>query len=77
LTLLCAAFLYPVPVTVLRLMVAANGDVWPNTPVANYFWISTAPVAGLVLYGMMVAEIGRGRAGPALAIPGAGGRKVT
>jgi hypothetical protein len=29
---------------------------------ANYFWISTAPVAGLVLYGMMVAEIGRGGA---------------
>jgi len=49
--LLCAAFIYPVPVTVLRAMVAANGDVWPNTPMANYFWISTAPVAGLVLYG--------------------------
>jgi len=63
--LLCAAFIYPVPVTVLRAMVAANGDVWPNTPMANYFWISTAPVAGLVLYGMMVAEVGRGRDGPA------------
>ena len=59
---LCAAFLYPVPVTVLRQMFAANGDVWPNTPVANYFWISTAPVAGLVLYGLMVAEIARSRA---------------
>jgi hypothetical protein len=57
--LLCAAFLYPVPVTVLRLMAAANGGVWPNTPVANYFWISTAPVAGLVLYGLMLAEIAR------------------
>jgi hypothetical protein len=63
--LLSAAFIYPVPVTVLRAMYAANGDVWPNTPVANYFWISTAPVAGLVLYGLMVAEIGRGRSGPA------------
>jgi hypothetical protein len=59
--LLCAAFLYPVPVTVLRLMVEANGGVWPNTPMANYFWTSTAPVAGLVLYGLMVAEIGRSR----------------
>jgi hypothetical protein len=59
--LLCAAFLYPVPVTVLRLMVEANGGVWPNTLVADYFWTSTAPVAGLVLYGMMVAEIGRRR----------------
>jgi hypothetical protein len=59
--LLCAAFLYPVPVTVLRAMAAASGDAWPNTPVANYFWISTAPVAGLVLYGMMLAEIRRGR----------------
>jgi hypothetical protein len=57
--LLCAAFIYPVPVTVLRQMYAANGDVWPNTPVANYFWISTAPVAGLVLYGLMLAEIAR------------------
>jgi hypothetical protein len=56
--LLCAAFLYPIPVTVLRAMYAANDDAWPNTPMANYFWISMAPVAGLVLYGMMVAEIG-------------------
>jgi hypothetical protein len=63
--LLCGAFLYPVPVTVLRLMVEANGGVWPNTPAANYFWTSTAPVAGLVLYGMMVAEIGRSRGWPA------------
>ena len=60
--LLCAAFLYPIPVTVLRAMYAANDDAWPNTPMANYFWISMAPVAGLVLYGMMVAEIGRSRA---------------
>jgi hypothetical protein len=59
--LLCAAFIYPVPVTVLRAMAAAYGDVWPNTPMANYFWISTAPVAGLVLYGLMVAEIARGQ----------------
>jgi hypothetical protein len=42
-------------------MAAASGDPWPNTPMANYFWISVAPVAGLVLYGMMVAEIGRGQ----------------
>ena len=80
--LLSAAFIYPVPVTVLRAMYAANGDVWPNTPVANYFWISTAPVAGLVLYGMMVAEIGRVRvrvrpASSQTPIPGAGERKVT
>ena len=61
-SLLSAAFIYPVPVTVLRAMAAANGDVWPNTPMANYFWISTAPVAGLVLYGLMVAEIARSRA---------------
>ena len=59
--LLTAAFLYPVPVMALRWMFAANGDVWPNTPVANYFWISTAPVAGLVLYGLMLAEIARSR----------------
>ena len=59
--LLCAAFIYPVPVTVLRQMTASNGGVWPNTPGANYFWISTAPVAGLVLYGLMLAEIARGR----------------
>ena len=59
--LLCASFLYPVPVTVLSQMAAANGGVWPNTPVANYFWISTAPVAGLVLYGLMLAEIARSR----------------
>jgi hypothetical protein len=58
--LLSAAFIYPVPVTVLRAMAAARGDPWPNTPMANYFWISMPPVAGLVLYGMMVAEIARG-----------------
>jgi hypothetical protein len=46
--LLCAAFIYPVPVTVLRQMAAANGGIWPNTP-----------VAGLVLYGLMLAEIAR------------------
>jgi hypothetical protein len=60
-SLLCAAFIYPIPVAVLRAMAAASGDPWPNTPMANYFWISVAPVAGLVLYGMMVAELGRGR----------------
>jgi hypothetical protein len=60
-SLLCAAFIYPIPVAVLRAMAAASGDPWPNTPMANYFWISVAPVAGLVLYGMMVAEIGRGQ----------------
>jgi hypothetical protein len=59
--LLCAAFIYPVPVTVLRAMAAASGDPWPNTPMANYFWISVAPVAGLVLYGLMLAEIKRGQ----------------
>jgi hypothetical protein len=42
-------------------MTASNGGVWPNTPGANYFWISTAPVAGLVLYGLMLAEIARSR----------------
>jgi hypothetical protein len=66
--LLCAAFLYPVPVIVLRQMYAANGDVWPNTPMANYFWISTAPVAGLGLYGLMLAEIARSRDQPPGAI---------
>ena len=57
--LLSAAFLYPVPATVLSRMFETNGGVWPNTPMANYFWISTAPVAGLVLYGLMLAEIKR------------------
>ena len=66
--LLCAAFIYPVPVMVLRAMAAASGDPWPNTPMANYFWISVAPVAGLVLYGMMVAEIKRGQDWPRGAI---------
>jgi hypothetical protein len=66
--LLCAAFLYPLPITVLSHMSAARGGVWPNTPAANYFWISTAPVAGLVLYGLMLAEIARSRLSPASAI---------
>jgi hypothetical protein len=69
-SLLCAAFLYPVPVMVLRWMFAANGDVWPNTLVANYFWISTAPVAGLVLYGLMLSEIARSRDRSLSARPG-------
>jgi hypothetical protein len=63
-SLLSAAFIYPVPVIVLRAMYAANGGEWPNTPVANYFWISTPPVAGLVLYGLMLAEIARSRDWP-------------
>ena len=51
-----AAFLYPIPVEVLRILYHRHGT-WPDSAVTMYFWTSTAAVAGLGLYWLMVAEL--------------------
>jgi hypothetical protein len=54
--LLCAAFLYPVPVAVLRAYYMRNNS-WPNSPAVMYFWTTISPVASLVLFGLMTQEL--------------------
>jgi hypothetical protein len=54
--LICAAFLYPVPVAVLRACYQQNG-AWPNAPATMYSWTSVSPVASLALFGLMVRQL--------------------
>jgi hypothetical protein len=54
--LVCAAFLCPVPVAVLRACYQQNGG-WPNTPALIYFWTSVSPTASLALFGLMVRQL--------------------
>jgi len=56
--LLCAAFLYPVPVAVLRAYYVRNNS-WPNSPEVMFFWTTISPVASLVLFGLMTRELPR------------------
>ena len=54
----CAAFLYPIPVAVLK----AYYDVansWPNSPTVMYFWTSVSALASLALFGLMTRELPR------------------
>jgi hypothetical protein len=54
----CAAFLYPIPVAVLR----AYYDVanrWPSSPIVMYFWTTVSAVASLALFGLMTRELPR------------------
>jgi hypothetical protein len=36
-----------------------RGNAWPNSPGVMYFWTSIAPVASLVLFGLMTRELAR------------------
>jgi hypothetical protein len=56
--LVCAAFLYPVPVMVLRAYYERNNN-WPNSPAVMYFWTTVSPVASLILFGLMTRELPR------------------
>ncbi len=54
----CAAFLYPIPVAVLRAYYEV-GNSWPNSPIVMYFWTSISAIASIVLFGLMTRELPR------------------
>jgi hypothetical protein len=56
--LVCAAFLYPLPVAVLRAYYERSNS-WPNSPAVMYFWTSVPPLASLVLFGLIARELPR------------------
>jgi Glycosyltransferase family 87 len=56
---LSAAFLYPIPVAVLRAYYERNNN-WPNSPAVMYFWTSIPVVATLVVFALMTRELTRG-----------------
>ncbi len=53
-----AAFLYPIPVAVLRAYFERS-NAWPNSPVVMYFWTSVPAAASIVLFGLMTREVRR------------------
>ena len=57
--LAAAAFVYPVPVLVLRAGYWDNGGAWPNRPVYMYWWTSIPTAATLVLFALMLRELRR------------------
>ena len=54
--LVCAMFLYPAPVAVLRAYYVRSNS-WPNSPLVMYFWTTVSPIASLVLFGLMTREL--------------------
>ena len=56
--LACGAFLYPVPVAVLRAYFVRSNS-WPNSPLVMYFWTSISPVASLGLFSLITRELPR------------------
>jgi hypothetical protein len=54
----CAAFLYPIPVAVLKAYYDV-GNSWPNSPAVMYFWTSVSAIASIVLFGLMTRELPR------------------
>jgi hypothetical protein len=56
--LVSAAFLYPLPVAVLRAYYVRSNS-WPNSPAVMYFWTSISPIASLVLFGLITRELPR------------------
>jgi hypothetical protein len=53
-----AAFLYPIPVAVLRAYYSQANN-WPNSPAVMYFWTSIPAIASVVLFGLMTRELTR------------------
>jgi hypothetical protein len=51
-----AAFLYPIPVAVLRAYFERN-NAWPNSPAVMYFWTSVPVAASLLLFVLMTREL--------------------
>lgn len=64
----CAAFLYPIPVAVLRAYYEV-GNSWPNSPIVMYFWTSIPAFASMSLFGLMTRELPRVHAKPYAATP--------
>jgi hypothetical protein len=54
----CAAFLYPIPVAVLRAYYEV-GNNWPNSPAVMYVWTSIPAIASMGLFGLMTRELPR------------------
>jgi hypothetical protein len=53
-----AAFLYPIPVAVLRAYFERN-NAWPNSPAVMYFWTSVPVAASLLLFVLMTRELSK------------------
>ncbi len=53
----CWAFLYTVPVTVLRAAYISHGGNWPNSPGFLYFWTSISAVACLGFFALALREV--------------------
>lgn len=53
-----AAFLYPIPVDVLR-SYYQQANHWPNSPIVMYFWTTIPAIASLALFGLMTRELPR------------------
>jgi hypothetical protein len=53
-----AAFLYPIPVAVLRAYYSQANN-WPHSPMVMYFWTSIPAIASVVLFGLMTRELPR------------------
>jgi ABC-type proline/glycine betaine transport system permease subunit len=59
-TLVCGAFLYPLPVAVLTAYYHRRGNSWePASPVTLHFWMSVTPIASLALFGLLIQAIRR------------------
>jgi hypothetical protein len=54
----CAAFLYPFPVAVLRAYYMRNNS-WPNSLTVMYFWTTISPIASLILFSLITRELPR------------------
>ncbi len=51
-----AAFLYPIPVAVLRAYFEQH-NAWPNSPAVMYFWTSVPAAASLLLFALITREL--------------------
>jgi hypothetical protein len=55
----CALFVFPIPAAVLRYYYHQHQDRWPDAPGLLYLWTSVAPVASLLLFGLLLSYIPR------------------
>jgi hypothetical protein len=54
-----ALLVFPIPAGVLRYYYHQHGDRWPDAPALLYVWTSVAPVASLLLFGLLLSYIPR------------------
>lgn len=60
----CALWVFPIPAGVLRYYYHLQGDRWPDAPGLLYLSTSVAPVASLLLFGLLLSYIPRYTAHP-------------